>query len=48
MPEQTLIKEICPTTTQTWLAEGALLVDVRENQEVAALGYDVPTCCTSR
>lgn len=42
MPEQTLIKEICPTTTQTWLAEGALLVDVRENQEVAALGYDVP------
>lgn len=37
----TTIQEICPTTTQRWLAEGALLVDVREADEVAQLAYDV-------
>ena len=42
MENQTLVKEICPTTTQTWVKEGALLVDVRENDEVAELAYDVP------
>ena len=36
------IKEICPTTAQTWIKEGALLVDVREKDEVAILAYDVP------
>lgn len=35
-------KEICPTTTQKWIAEGAVLVDVREQDEVSALAYDVP------
>ncbi len=35
-------KEICPTTAQKWIAEGAILVDVRERDEVAALAYDVP------
>ncbi|MDZ7936464.1 MAG: hypothetical protein U5M51_16195 [Emticicia sp.] len=39
---QTLVKEICPTTTQTWVKNGALLVDVREKDEVEALAYDVP------
>lgn len=35
-------KEICPTTTQKWIGEGAILVDVREQDEVATLAYDVP------
>lgn len=42
MENQTLVKQICPTTTQAWVQEGALLVDVRENDEVAELAYDVP------
>lgn len=42
MDNQTLVKEICPTTTQSWIKEGALLVDVRENDEVTELAYDVP------
>ena len=42
MENQTLVKEICPTTTQRWVANGALLVDVRENDEVSQLAYDVP------
>ena len=42
MENQTLVKEICPTTTQEWVAKGALLVDVRETNEVAELSYDVP------
>lgn len=36
------VKEICPTTTQQWLKNGALLVDVREKEEVQQLAYDVP------
>ncbi|PJJ08316.1 rhodanese-related sulfurtransferase [Flavobacterium sp. 1] len=42
MENQTLVKEICTTTTQEWVANGALLVDVRETEEVAELSYDVP------
>lgn len=42
MEKQTLVKEICPTTTQSWVKNGALLVDVREKDEVAELAYDVP------
>jgi rhodanese-related sulfurtransferase len=42
MENQTLVKEICPTTTQQWVKEGAVLVDVREADEVAQLAYDVP------
>lgn len=34
-------KEVCPTTTRRLLSEGALLVDVREANEVAALALDV-------
>lgn len=41
METQTLVKEICPTTTQEWVKRGALLVDVREADEVAELAYDV-------
>jgi rhodanese-related sulfurtransferase len=43
MDSQTLVKEICPTTTQEWVKKGALLVDVREKDEVEQLVYDVPT-----
>lgn len=42
MENQRLVKEICPTTTQQWVKNGALLVDVREKEEVVALSYDVP------
>ena len=42
MEKQTLVKEICPTTTQSWVKNGALLVDVREKEEVEQLAYDVP------
>ena len=42
MEKQSLVKEICPTTTQTWVKNGALLVDVREKDEVAELTYNVP------
>ena len=42
MKTQTLVKEICPTTTQEWVKDGALLVDVREKDEVANVAYDVP------
>lgn len=34
--------QICPTTTQKWVENGALLVDVREKDEVAQLTFDVP------
>lgn len=42
MQNQTLVKEICPTTTQEWIKKGALLVDVREANEASELAYDVP------
>jgi rhodanese-related sulfurtransferase len=35
-------REVCPTTTRRLLAEGALLVDVREHAEVARMAFDVP------
>lgn len=30
METQTLVNEICPTTAQQWVKNGAILVDVRE------------------
>ena len=42
MENQSLVKEICPTTTQEWVKNGALLVDVREKEEVIELAFDVP------
>jgi rhodanese-related sulfurtransferase len=42
MESQKLVKEICPTTTQEWVKNGALLVDVREKHEVEELSFDVP------
>ncbi|MDZ7812940.1 MAG: rhodanese-like domain-containing protein [Ideonella sp.] len=35
-------KQVCPTTTQRLVREGALLLDVREPGEVAALAFNVP------
>lgn len=35
-------KEVCPTTTQGLLLQGALLVDVRERDEIAQLAFDLP------
>ena len=42
MESQSLVKEICPTTTQDWVRNGAVLIDVREADEVSELAYDVP------
>ena len=42
MENQTLVKEICSTTTQSWIAEGAVLVDVREKNEVMKLRFVAP------
>ena len=41
MENQTLVKEICPTTTQEWVKNGALLLDVGEKDEVEQLAYEV-------
>ena len=35
-------REVCPATTRQLLAEGALLVDLRELAEVAQVAFDVP------
>lgn len=35
-------KEICPTTTRGKLEEGAILIDVRERNEVSAISIDHP------
>jgi hypothetical protein len=40
--KQTMVNEICHTTTQGWIKKGSLLVDVRERDEVEQLAYDVP------
>jgi len=36
------VREVCPTTTRRLLDEGALMVDVRELDEVAQVAFDVP------
>jgi len=35
-------REVCPTTMRRLLAEGALLIDVRERSEIERLAFDVP------
>lgn len=42
MEKQTLVKEISLIETQEYVKRGALLVDVREKEEVDQLAYDVP------
>jgi len=41
MENQILVNEICPTTSQDWIKNGALLIDVREKEEVAQIAFDV-------
>jgi len=36
-------KEVCPTSTQGLVRDGALLVDVREPSEVEVVAFDVPS-----
>ena len=36
-------KQICPTTTRRKIAEGAILVDVREKTEIDRLAFDAPS-----
>lgn len=40
--ETIMINEICPSRTIGWIRKGALLLDVREQDEVEVLGFDVP------
>ncbi|HRD37635.1 MAG TPA: rhodanese-like domain-containing protein, partial [Bacteroidia bacterium] len=42
MENQTLVKEISLFTALEYVNKGALLVDVREKEEVDQLAYDVP------
>jgi rhodanese-related sulfurtransferase len=40
---QVYVNEICPSTTQSWIKKGAVLVDVREIEEVNKLKFNVPS-----
>lgn len=40
--KQTIVNELCPTTTLSLINKGVLLVDVREEVEVEQLAFDVP------
>lgn len=42
MEKQTLVKEICPSSTLKRVNAGALLVDVREANEIEKVRFDVP------
>jgi len=42
MEKQVEVTQICPTKTQALIKNGALLIDVREKDEVTQLAYDVP------
>lgn len=42
MESQTLVKEICPTTTQEWVAKRSIVSRCSGDDEVAELSYDVP------
>lgn len=42
METQITVKVICPGATQAWIKKGALLLDIREKEEVAQLAFDVP------
>ncbi len=40
---QLLVNEICPSAVQAWIKKGAMLVDVREKNEVTQLAFGVPS-----
>lgn len=43
MENQIVVQEICPSKTQQRVSNGAILVDVREIDEVVQLAFDVPS-----
>lgn len=43
MNNQSLVKESCPTTTQEWVKNGAIWIDIRKKDEVEQLAYK--GCC---
>ncbi|MGF2413141.1 rhodanese-like domain-containing protein [Ferruginibacter sp.] len=40
--QQIFVNQICPTSTQAWIKKGAILVDIRETDEVNELQFNVP------
>lgn len=42
MENNTIVKEVCPTSTQELIKRGYVLLDIRENIEVENLAFDVP------
>lgn len=42
MNAQSLVKEICPTTAQSLIKNGARFVDIRESDDVALLAFVAP------
>jgi len=42
MENKTIVKEVCPTSTQELINRGYLLLDVRENREVEQIAFNVP------
>jgi len=42
MEAEIKIKEVCPTSTQELIQRGCLLLDIRENNEMEQLSFDVP------
>lgn len=41
MENTTIVKEVCPTSTQELIIRGYTLLDIRENNEVKNLAFDV-------
>ncbi|MCI4442476.1 MAG: rhodanese-like domain-containing protein [Lentimicrobium sp.] len=41
MENNTIVKEVCPTSTQELIIRGYLLLDIRESNEVENLAFDV-------
>jgi rhodanese-related sulfurtransferase len=42
MEKQIIIKELCPSSIQSLLQDGALFVDIRESEEVERVSYGLP------
>jgi rhodanese-related sulfurtransferase len=42
MNSRSIIKEVCPTSTLELIKRGYLLLDVRENNEVQELAFEIP------
>ncbi|MFI0491034.1 rhodanese-like domain-containing protein [Flavobacterium sp.] len=42
MENNTIVKEVCPTSTQELIIRGYMLLDIREPKEVEKLTFNVP------